>query len=155
MAAKPIPEGYRSVTPYLVVDNASEAIAFYTRAFGAKELYRMPMPDGKIAHAEFRVGDAIVMIADEAPDQGYRSPKSLGGSSVSLMFYVDDVDAVAKRAVAEGLEVLRPVQDQFYGDRSGNFRDPFGHLWTIATHKEDLTPEEMNQRTKKMFGGGA
>ena len=155
MAAKPIPEGYRSVTPYLVVDNASEAIAFYTRAFGAKELYRMPMPDGKIAHAEFRVGDAIVMIADEAPDQGYRSPKSLGGSSVSLMFYVDDVDAVAKRAVAEGLEVLRPVQDQFYGDRSGNFRDPFGHLWTIATHKEDLTPEEMNQRMEKMFGGGA
>ena len=155
MAAKPIPEGYRSVTPYLVVDNASEAIAFYTRAFGAKELYRMPMPDGKIAHAEFRVGDAIVMIADEAPDQGYRSPKSLGGSGVSLMFYVDDVDAVAKRALAEGLEVLRPVQDQFYGDRSGNFRDPFGHLWTIGTHKEDLTPEEMNQRMEKMFGGGA
>lgn len=155
MATKPIPEGYAAVTPYLVVDDAAAALEFYTRAFGAKEQYRLPMPGGKIAHAEFNLGGSTIMIADEAPEQGYRGPKSLGGSAVSLMYYVDDVDAVTKRAVDAGLEVLRPVEDQFYGDRSGNFRDPFGHLWTIATSKEELSMEELKRRLEKLAGDGA
>jgi PhnB protein len=146
MAVKPIPDGYHSVTAYLIVAGAAEAIDFYTRAFGAKERCRMPGPDGKIGHAEIQVGDSPVMLADEHPEFLARGPKTLGGSPVHLMIYVEDVDAVFRQAVAAGAKVIRPIKDQFYGDRSGSVEDPFGHSWTIATHKEDLTPEELDRR---------
>ncbi len=143
MPVKPIPEGYHSVTPYLIIKGASAAIDFYKKAFGATELFRMPDPSGKgVAHAEIKIGDSPIMLADEQP-QIYRSPQSLGGTPVSLMLYVEDVDTVFPRAVAAGAKVVKPVQDQFYGDRSGTLHDPFGHLWTIATHKKDVSPEEM------------
>jgi PhnB protein len=143
MPVKPIPEGYHSITPYLIIKGASAAIDFYKKAFGATELFRMPDPSGKgIAHAEIKIGDSPIMLADEQP-QMYRSPQALGGTPVSLMLYVDDVDSVFPRAVAAGAQVVKPVQDQFYGDRSGTLHDPFGHLWTIATHKKDVSPEEM------------
>ncbi len=143
MPVKPIPEGYHSITPYLIIKGASAAIDFYKKAFGATELFRMPDPSGKgIAHAEIKIGDSPIMLADEQP-QMYRSPQALGGTPVSLMLYVDDVDAVFPRAVAAGAQVVKPVEDQFYGDRSGTLHDPFGHLWTIATHKKDVSPEEM------------
>jgi PhnB protein len=144
---KPIPEGYRSITPYLILDGAAKAIDFYKKAFGATEIMRMESPDGsKIGHAELKIGDSIVMMADEHPQMGYRSPKALGGTPVSLMVYVEDVDTVAKRAVSAGAKELRPVVDQFYGDRSGTFADPFGHVWTISTHVEDVPPAEMEKR---------
>ncbi len=147
--AKSIPDGYHSVTPYLIVDGAAKAIDFYTRAFGATELMRMPTPDGKIGHAEIRIGDSAVMLADEYPERGYRSPQSLGGASVSLMIYVDDVDETFKRALAAGAKELQPIKDQFYGDRSGTLQDPFGHMWTIATHVEDVPPEELKRRARE------
>ena len=143
---KPIPEGYHSVTPYLIVNDAAAAIDFYKRAFGATETVRMPGPDGKIGHAEMLIGDSHIMLADEYPDMGARSPKSLGGSPVSLMIYVEDVDALAKQAVAAGAKETRPVKDQFYGDRTGSFEDPFGLEWHIATHVEDIPPDEMERR---------
>lgn len=150
--AKPIPEGYYSVTPYLIVKGAAAAIEFYKKAFGAKELFRMkPGEDGRIGHAEIRIGNAPVMLADEFPEHGFRSPQSIGGSPVSLLLYVEDVDAVAARAVSAGATVLRPIKDQFYGDRSGTYSDPFGHTWTIATHKEDVSPEEMERRASEAF----
>jgi len=147
---KAIPEGYHSVTPYLIVNDGAAALEFYKQAFGAKELYKLPMPDGKIGHAEIQIGDSRVMLADEFPEMGARGPKTIGGSAVGLCIYVEDVDSVAQRAMAAGATVRRPVQDQFYGDRSGTFEDPFGHQWTIATHKEDVTPEEMSRRMAKM-----
>jgi len=146
MAPRPIPEGYHSVTPYLIVTGAASAIEFYKHAFGAKELMRIPHPDGRVGHAELQVGDSRIMLADEFPERGARSPMSLGGTPVGILLYVDDVDAVAARALAAGAKMVRPVTDQFYGDRSGTLNDPFGHQWTISTHKEDVSPEEMQRR---------
>jgi PhnB protein len=143
---KPIPEGYQSVTPYLAVDDAAAALAFYKGAFGATEVMRMPAPGGKIGHAEIEIGGSRIMLADEHPEMGFRSPKAYGGSPVGLHLYVEDVDAVARQAVAAGAKELRPVKDQFYGDRTGSFEDPFGHVWHIATHKEDLAPDELKRR---------
>jgi PhnB protein len=151
MAVKPIPEGYHSVTPYLIVNGGAQAIDFYKRAFGATELFRMEGPDGKMGHAEIRIGDSPVMLADEYPDMGFRSPRSLGGAGVSLMIYVEDVDAQFRQAIAAGAKELRPVKDQFYGDRSGTLEDPFGHVWTISTHKEDVSSEEMRRRSEEMM----
>ena len=146
MAVKPIPQGYHSVTPYLIIEGAAAALEFYQKAFGATELFRMDAGGGKVGHAEMKIGDSPIMLADEHPDMGYRSPKAIGGTPVSIMIYVKDVDTVFNRSVAEGAKVKMPVKDQFYGDRSGTLEDPFGHIWTIATHKEDLTPEEIGRR---------
>jgi PhnB protein len=143
---KPIPEGYHTATPYLIVRDAARAIEFYKKAFGAKELMRMADPSGKIGHAEIKIGDSPIMLADEVPGMGYRSPESFGGSPVSILLYVEDVDAVFNQAVAAGAKVQRPVADQFYGDRTGGVTDPFGHVWYVATHKEDVSPEEMRKR---------
>lgn len=146
-ATSAIPQGYHSITPYLICRGAAKAIDWYASALGAEELFRMPGPDGVIGHAEIKIGDSVVMLADEFPDMGARSPQSMGGSPVGLMLYVKDCDALVARAAAQGATVERAVQDQFYGDRSGSIVDPFGHKWTIATHVEDLTPEEMSQRS--------
>lgn len=143
---KPIPEGYHSVTPYLIINGASDAIDFYKRAFGAIELFRMPQPDGKVGHAEIKIGNSHVMLADEHPAMGYKSPATLGGSPVSLMIYVEDVDNVFNQAIAAGGKEEKPLQNQFYGDRSGTLTDPFGHVWHISTHIEDVSPEEMDKR---------
>ena len=143
---RPIPEGYHTATPYLIVKGAASAIEFYKKAFGATELLRMVQADGRVGHAEIKIGDSPIMLADEFPEMGARGPQSLGGSPVSILLYVEDVDALFSRAVAAGAKVLRPVQDQFYGDRSGGVTDPFGHLWYIATHKEDVSPEELKKR---------
>ncbi len=150
---KPIPEGYHSVTPYLCIKGASAAIEFYKNAFGAKELMRMPAPGDKIGHAEIQIGDSHVMLADEFPEMGFLSPQSVGGSPVMMHLYVEDVDATANKAVAAGAKVTKPVADQFYGDRSGQIRDPFGHNWYVSTHKEDVTPDEIDARRAKLFGG--
>ena len=141
-----IPEGYHSVTPYLIIKGAADAIEFYKRAFGATEVMRMPSPDGKIGHAEIKIGNSHLMLADEYPQMGYRSPQSLGGAGISLMVYLEKVDEVFKRAIAAGAKELQPIKDQFYGDRSGTLQDPFGHVWTVATHVEDVPPEEMERR---------
>ena len=148
MATKPIPDGYHTVTPYLIVKGAAKAIEFYKQAFGASEVMRMGGPDGKVGHAEIKIGDSRVMLADEFPDMGALSPQSLGGAGVSLLLYVERVDAVFKQTIAAGAKELRPVKDQFYGDRSGTLQDPFGHVWTVATHMEDLSPEEMSKRSE-------
>ena len=145
MPVKPIPEGYHSITPYLIVNGAANAIDFYRRAFGAQELVRMPMGD-KVGHAEVKIGDSIVMLSDEWPDMGMVGPKGRGGTTVGLVIYVEGVDAAFKRAIDAGGIAERPVQDQFYGDRSGTLLDPFGHRWTIATHVEDVAPEDMSRR---------
>jgi PhnB protein len=145
---KPIPEGYHSVTPYLIISGAADAIEFYKKAFGATELFRFPAPDGKIGHAEIKIGDSPIMLADEFAEMGYKSPQTLGGSPVSIMIYVADVDTVFNQAVAAGGKVQRPVKDQFYGDRSGTLEDPFGHVWHVTTHKEDVSVEEMERRAK-------
>jgi PhnB protein len=150
-ATKPIPEGYHSATPYLIVKGAAEAIQFYKRALGATELLRMADPKGGIAHAEIKIGDSVIMLADEHPDMGYRGPRSLGGSAVSIMLYVADVDGTFERAVKAGAKAQRPVGNQFYGDRSGTLEDPFGHIWTISTHVEDVAPEEMKRRAAAAF----
>lgn len=151
MPVKPVPDGYHSVTPYLILSNAAQGLEFYKRAFGATEFMRLDGPAGKIMHAEIRVGDSAVMLADENPEMNALSPKTLKGTPVSLMIYVEDVDARYDKAIAAGATVRRAVQDQFYGDRSGTLVDPFGHVWTIATHKEDLTPEEFRQRVDAMM----
>jgi len=143
---QPIPEGYHTATPYLIVSGAARAIEFYKKAFGATELFRMAQPDGRIGHAEIKIGNSPIMLADEFPEMGARSPQSLGGSAVSILLYVEDVDALFSQAVAAGAKVLRPVEDKFYGDRSGGVVDPFGHQWHIATHKEDIAPEELQKR---------
>lgn len=149
----PIPNGYHSITPYLVVKGAAQAIEYYKKVFGATELVRMPGPDGKIGHAELQIGDSRIMLADENPNmgQGYTSAATLGASPVSLYLYMPDVDSVFQKAVAAGGKALKPVETQFYGDRSGFIQDPFGHLWGIATHVEDVSPEEMKERMKKMM----
>ena len=144
---KPIPDGYHSITPYLIIKGAAEAIDFYKKAFGATELFRMEH-NGQIGHAELKIGDSPIMLADEQPAMGYLSPKSLGGTPVSIMIYLEDVDTVYGQAIQAGGEELKALQDQFYGDRSGTLKDPFGHVWTVATHKEDVTPEEMDKRIK-------
>ena len=151
MLAKPIPDGYRSITPYLAVREAANAIEFYRRALGAKERMRVAAPDGKVAHAELEIGDSVIMLADEHLDMGFRSPESYGGASVTFHLYVQDVDASFRRAIEAGAEPLRQVKDQFYGDRSGAVRDPFGHVWHIATHKEDFSPEEIARRAEMAF----
>jgi len=146
MTVKPIPEGYHSVTPYLIFSGASDAIAFYKKALGAEEVTRMDGPGGRIHHAEIRIGDSHIMLGDEQPEIGAVSPKTIGGSPVSIHLYVEDVDAAVERAVAAGAKLVRPVADQFYGDRTGGVEDPFGYRWFIATHKEDLTMDEIRRR---------
>ncbi len=158
MAVKSIPEGYHSVTPYLIIKGAADAIEFYKKAFGATELFRFPAPDGKIGHAEIKIGDSPIMLADEFAEMGYKGPRALGGSPVSLMIYLEDVDTVFNRAVEAGASVKEAVQDKFYGDRAGTLTDPFGHVWHVSTHKEDVSMEEMEERAKqasaKASGGG-
>ncbi|RXZ45557.1 VOC family protein [Crenobacter cavernae] len=154
MAVKPVPDGYHTVTPYLAILNAAAAIDFYKQAFGAVEAMRVDAPGGKVGHAELRIGDSAVMLADECPDMGFRSPQTLGGPGMTLMLYVDDVDAWFARALAAGAKTLRPLQDQFYGDRSGTLEDPFGHVWTLATHIEDLSLEEITERAAKFMPQG-
>jgi len=155
MPVRPIPEGYHSITPYLVISEAAKAIDWYKQAFGAQQTLRMEDPTtGKIGHAELKIGDSYIMLADEYPDMGYRSPKTLGGAGISLLLYVKDVDGTVKQAVDAGAKLERPLQDQFYGDRTGTIQDPFGHIWTIATHIEDVSPEEMLERSKKAFQNG-
>ena len=149
MPVKPIPDGYHSVTPYLIVKGAASAIEYYKKAFGAMELMRFQGPDGLLMHAEIKVGDSPIMLADEMPGMAYRSPQSYGGTPVSIALYVEDVDAVFNRAIATGGKVHRPVQDQFYGDRTGTLEDPFGHVWSIATHKEDVSSAEMKKRSEE------
>jgi PhnB protein len=152
MATKPIPEGYRTVTPYLIVKGAAQAIEFYKEAFGAVELMRFGDPGGRIGHAEIKIGDSPIMLADEFPEMGVRSPQSIGGSAVCLVLYVEDVDRLFEQAAKAGAKVVRPLKDQFYGDRSGTVEDPFGHVWTIATHKEDVSTEEMRRRMQASGG---
>lgn len=147
----PIPEGYHALTPYLILSDATKAIAFYCEAFGATELCRMPTPDGKVGHAELQIGDSRLMLADECEAWHARSPLTIGDTGVYLALYVEDVDAVVGKAVAAGSKVLMEVKDQFYGDRSGTLVDPFGHKWTVATHIEDVSPEEMERRAKEFF----
>jgi len=155
MAVKPIPEGYHSVTPYLILHDATAALEFYKKALGAVELMRFPAPGGKIGHAEIRIGDSPVMLADESPEMNALSARTIGGSPVSLMVYVEDVDALVARAVAAGAKLVRPVANQFYGDRTGGIDDPFGFHWYIATHIEDVPPDELEKRAAKAQGGGA
>ena len=152
-AVKPVPEGYPQVTPYLVVDGAGAAIEFYGKVLGATERMRLPGPDGTIGHAELQLGDSLIMVADEAPQLGLRGPRAIGGAPVTISVYVEDVDGVVERAVRAGATVLRPVEDQFYGDRSGQFEDPFGHRWSVATHVEDVSPEEMGRRAADLADG--
>lgn len=145
---KPIPEGYHSVTPYLILRGAARALDFYQRAFGAVERFRMEASDGRIGHAEMQIGDSTLMLADEHPEMGAKSPESWGGSPICLMLYVEDVDLVFAQAVKAGATVERPLADQFYGDRTGGLKDPFGHVWYLATHIEDVPPEEMKKRAE-------
>ena len=149
----PIPAEYSGITAYLGVHDAAAAIEFYKDAFGATEVMRLPMPNGKIGHAEVKIGNSLLMLADEAPDVGHNSPKTLGGTTVKLHMYVEDVDAFFERAVAGGAKVIIPVADQFYGDRSGRLEDPFGHLWIVSTHTEDVSPEEMERRMAEFSKG--
>jgi len=148
---KPIPDGYHTVTSYMILPNTEEAIAFYEKAFDAKETLRLKNPDGSIAHAEIQIGDTFVMLADANPEFGMKSPLEFGGSPCHFMIYVEDADASFEQAVAAGGTVVRPVQDQFYGDRSGMFRDPFGHQWSIATHIEDLSQDDVQKRFDDMM----
>ena len=148
MATQPIPEGYSTISPYLAVDDAAEAIAYSKKAFGAQETVRMDAPDGKIGHAELKIGDSHVMLSDPFPQASTTPPKELGGTSASIFMYVEDVDAVVQKAVDAGATVTMEVEDQFWGDRFGSITDPFGHIWSIATHVEDLTPEEIEERGK-------
>jgi PhnB protein len=149
---KPIPDGYPRVTPYLHVDGANAAIEFYSKVFGATERMRMPAPGGKIGHAELQIGNSVIMLADEFPDMNVRGPKAFGGTPVTVMVYVEDVDQAFDRAIKGGAKEIRPVMDQFYGDRSGEFEDPFGHRWNVATHVEDVPPDEMAKRAATVMG---
>jgi len=152
MAVKPIPDGYPRVSPYLIVDGAAKAIDFYTTVLGANERMRMGGPDGKVGHAELVLGDSLIMLADEFPDMGAAGPKKVGGSPVTINVYVEDADATFKRAIDNCAKVLRAVEDKFYGDRGGEFEDPFGHKWSVQTHIEDVSPEEMQKRMAAMGG---
>jgi PhnB protein len=149
---KPIPDDYPRVSAYLHIDGASAAIAFYEKVLGAKERMRMGGPDDKVAHAELQVGDSVIMLADEFPDMNVLGPRSIGGTPVSLMVYVEDVDATFERAISEGATSLQPVEDKFYGDRSGQFEDPFGHHWTVSSHVEDVAPDELMERAAQAGG---
>lgn len=149
---KPIPDGYHTATPYLVISNAAKAIEFYKEAFTATECMRLATPDGKVMHAEVKIGDSPIMLCDECPDWNALSPQTIGGTAVSIMLYVEDVDRVVNRAVQAGAKLLMPVADQFWGDRCGTIVDPFGHKWTVATHREDVSPEEIGKRAKALFG---
>ena len=149
---KPIPDEYPRLSPYLCVENSAEAIDFYVSVLGATERMRMNGPDGKVGHAELQLGDSVVMLADEYPDMGFRSPKAVGGTPVTLSLYVEDVDDVHAKALAAGAKELRPLENHFYGDRSGQFEDPFGHRWSISTHVEDVPPDEMARRAAAMAG---
>jgi PhnB protein len=149
--AQAIPQGYSTATPYLIVKGAADAIDFYKRAFGATEQFRMADPGGGVAHAEIKIGNSVIMLSDEYPSMGHRGPRSLGGSPVGIMLYVEDVDSVFKRAIEAGAKSQREVVNQFYGDRSGTLEDPFGHVWTISTHVEDVAPDEMKRRAEKAF----
>ncbi|MGL4550465.1 MAG: VOC family protein [Gemmataceae bacterium] len=155
MGVKPIPEGFHSVNPSLHIKDVPAAIAFYKEAFGATELMRLEMAPGVIAHAEVKIGDSVIMMAEESPDWGNKAPGTLGGTPVNLMVYVEDVDAVFAKAVAAGGKPTRPVEDQFWGDRMGNFIDPFGHSWTVATHVEDVSAEECKARMMKLYAPAA
>lgn len=150
---KPIPDGYHTATPYLVITNAGKAIDFYKEAFEARESMRLETPDGKVMHAEITIGDSPIMLCDECPEWNALSPQTIGGTAVSIMLYVEDVDTVVNRAVAAGAKLLMPVADQFWGDRCGTVADPFGHKWSVATHTEDVSPEEISVRAKALFGG--
>ncbi len=155
MSVKPIPDGYPVVSPYICVAGAEDAIAFYAAVFGATERMRIATPDGKVGHAELAIGDSVIMVSDEFPDWDVRGPKAYGGTAVTLGVYVQDVDAVFARATERGGQVVRPVEDQFYGDRSGQFLDPWGHRWSVATHIEDVAPDEMARRAEAAMGGAA
>jgi PhnB protein len=148
---KAIPAGHHTVAPYLAIKDAAKALEFYKKAFGATESYKLLLPDGRLGHGEIRLGDSLIMLSDEFPEYGGKAPQALGGSPVSIHLYVEDVDAFFKRALAAGAKARKPVTDQFYGDRSGQLEDPFGHLWWVATHKEDISPEEMQTRVRAMF----
>jgi PhnB protein len=152
--AKPIPDGYPRVSPYLVVDDATSAIDFYQQVLGATERMRMAAPGGKVGHAELQIGDSVVMLADAYPEMGYQSAKKLGGTPVTISVYVEDVDKTFDTAIKAGAKELRAVENQFYGDRSAQFEDPFGHRWSISTHIEDVPPDEMAKRAQEMMGGG-
>jgi PhnB protein len=155
MAAKvkPIPDGYHTVTPYLVCKDAAKALEFYAKAFNAKETFRMPAPDGSVMHAEFQIGDSMIMLGEECPERGAKSPNTLGGSPVNIFLYVEDVDASFARATSAGCKTEMPPTDMFWGDRFGKLTDPFGHSWSMATHKEDVAPEEMGKRAAAAMGG--
>jgi PhnB protein len=152
-SVKPIPSGHHTVTPYLAIKNAAKALEFYKKAFAATGIYKLMLPDGRLGHAEIRLGDSVIMLADEFPEYGGKSPETLGGSPVSIHLYVEDADAFFNKALAAGAKERKPVMDQFYGDRSGELEDPFGHLWWVATHKEDVAPEELQKRVQAMFAG--
>ena len=152
-SVKPIPDGYPQVSPSLVIDGAAQAIDFYTQVLGATERMRMGGPDGRVGHAEIQFGDSVVMLADEYPDMGYVGPKAIGGSPVTIAVYVEDVDTTFDAAVKAGATSYRAVENQFYGDRSGQFEDPFGHRWNVSTHVEDVPPDEMAKRAAAMAGG--
>lgn len=153
MSVKPIPDGYHSVTPYLIVDGGAKALEFFKQAFGAEELFRIER-DGKIGHAEIKIGDSPIMLADEHPEMGARGPQSLGGSPVSIMLYVENADQMVERAVTAGAKIVRPLENKFYGDRSATLADPFGHTWHISTHIEDVSSEEMNRRIEAAMRQG-
>jgi PhnB protein len=155
MSTNPIPASYQSATPYIIVNDASAAINFYQSVFGASEFIRLADPSGKVMHAELRIGSAAIMLADEFPEMGYRSPSTLGGSPVSLLLYVKEVDAVFARAIAADATQIMPVSDQFDGDRRGTLRDPFGHIWLLASKVEEISPEEIQRRFEKMMGEGS
>ncbi len=148
---KPIPDSYHTATPYLIIKDAGKAIEYYKEVFGAVEYMRLPAPDGKVMHAEIKIGDSPIMLCEECPDYKALSPQTLGGTAVSIVLYVEDVDTVVNRAVTAGATILMPVGDQFWGDRMGTVADPFGHKWSIATHKEDVTSEEIQARAKALF----
>jgi PhnB protein len=151
MSVKPKPDGYHSVTPYLIVRGAARAIEFYEQAFGAVERFRMPGPGGRVGHAEIAIGDSCVMLADEVPEMGYVGPEAAGGTPVTFLIYVEDVDNRFANALAAGATEVQPVEDKFWGDRTGQLRDPFGHLWTLATHVEDVPPDEIERRAAKVM----
>lgn len=151
MNTSPIPTGHHTVAPYLAIKDGVRALEFYKKAFGAVELHKLIVPDGRLGHAEIRLGDSVIMLADEFPEYGGKSPQTLGGSPVSIHLYVEDVDAFFNKALAAGARERKPVKDQFYGDRSGQLEDPFGHLWWVATHKEDVAPDELQKRVQSMF----
>jgi PhnB protein len=154
VAVKPIPDGYHSVTPYLIIKGVDEALEFYKKAFGAQELLRVPGPGGKIMHAEMKIGDSPIMMSDEWPEAGFTGPLTRGGTTVSILIYCPNVDAFVDRAVTAGVKILKPLQNQFYGDRSATFSDPYGHIWTAATHVEDVSNEEMAKRMAAMKDKG-